>query len=94
MNHNKIVTGIEEIDKKRSKICIDHEEIIVLYKGEITQYKIHQQEKISEADYLIIKKEILPKRAKKRCLNLLKNRQMPLRKCAFCTPHKWQTIYR
>lgn len=74
MNHNKIVTGIEEIDKKRSKICIDHEEIIVLYKGEITQYKIDQQEEISEADYLIIKKEILPKRAKKRCLNLLKNR--------------------
>ena len=74
MNNNRIVTGIEEIDKKRSKIWIDREEVLVLYKGEITQYKIREQEEISEADYLIIKNEILPKRAKKRSLNLLKNR--------------------
>lgn len=74
MKNNRIVTGIEEIDKKRSKIWIDREEVFVLYKGEIAQYKIREQEEISEADYLTIRNEILPKRAKKRSLNLLKNR--------------------
>ena len=74
MQHSKIVTGIEEIDKRRSKIYVDREEMFVLYKGEILQFKIRENEELSVVNYQTIQQEILPKRAKKRCLNLLQVR--------------------
>lgn len=74
MDTIRIVTKIEELDKKRSKIYINQEFAFVLYKGEIAQYKIHIEKEIDDAAYYIIKNELLPKRAKKRCLNLLQKR--------------------
>ena len=70
----KIITKIEELDQKRSKVYINQEFSFVLYKGEIAQYKIRREEPIGESVYNVIKKEVLPKRAKKRCLNLLQKR--------------------
>lgn len=69
-----IVTKIEEMDKKRSRVFIDGEFAFVLYKGELRLYKIREQQLITDADYQVIKNEILPKRAKLRCMNLLKAR--------------------
>ena len=66
-----IVTGIEEVSKSRSKICIDGEFAFVLYKGELRHFHLREGEEISTADHEQIMKEILPKRAKLRAMNLL-----------------------
>lgn len=74
MNGNRIVTKIEEYDKKRCKIYIDEEFAFLLYKGELSEYEIIQGKNISEDIYVKILGEVLPKRAKKRCLNLLEKK--------------------
>ena len=74
MDTFRIITKIEEVDKKRSKIYIDQEFAFVLYKGEIAQYKLRENKQIEDNIYQIILNEILPKRAKKRSLNLLQKR--------------------
>ena len=48
MDTFRIVTKIEELDKKRSKIYINHEFAFVLYKGEIRQYKLEIEQPVSE----------------------------------------------
>ena len=68
------VTDIIEVDKKRSKIYIDHEFAFVLYKGELNSYHIKEGSEVSPIDYEVITKELLPKRATKRAMNLLKER--------------------
>lgn len=68
------ITQITEISKNRSKIFIDFEFAFVLYKGELHIYHIKEGGEISEDDYRTILEEVLPKRAKLRCLNLLKSR--------------------
>ena len=70
-----IVTGITELTKSRSKIELDHQFAFVLYKGELLQYHLREGEAIREEDYREIIDEVLPKRAKKRCMNLLQSRQ-------------------
>ena len=74
MNGNRIVTKIEEYDKKRCKIYIDEEFAFLLYKGELSEYEIIQGKNISENIYVKIVGEVLSKRAKKRCLNLLEKK--------------------
>ena len=66
-----IVTGIEDISKSRSRISIDGEFAFVLYKGELRRFHLQVGEELSEKDYETIIKEILPKRAKLRAMNLL-----------------------
>ena len=68
------ITGIEEVSKSRSKIDIDNEFAFVLYKGELRLYQIVLGEEISEKAYREIMKEVLPKRAKLRAMNLLTKR--------------------
>ena len=74
MDTFRIITRIEELDKKRSKIYINQEFAFVLYKGEIAQYKLIEERPIEDEAYHVIQNEILPKRAKKRSLNLLQKR--------------------
>lgn len=71
---NRIVTGIEELDKKRCKVFINQEFAFVLYKGELSQYKIAGEKEIDDSTYHKIMDDILVKRARKRCLNLLQKR--------------------
>ena len=68
------VTDIIELDRKKSKIYIDHEFAFVLYKGELNSYHIKEGTEISQRDYEIITRELLPKRVTKRAMNLLKER--------------------
>ncbi len=70
-----IVTGITELTKSRCKIELDHQFAFVLYKGELRQYHLREGEAIREEDYREIIDEVLPKRAKKRCMNLLQSRE-------------------
>lgn len=68
------VTDITELSKSRVRIEIDHEFAFVLYKGELRLYQIEEGEEIEDAVYDRIMKEVLPKRAKQRAMNLLKER--------------------
>ncbi len=70
-----IVTEISEATKAKYKVFIDSEFAFVLYKGELRTYGIRQGEVISEQAYTTIMQELLPKRAKLRCMNLLKSRE-------------------
>lgn len=68
------VTNITELSKSRVRIEIDHEFAFVLYKGELRLHKIEEGDEIEDAVYDRIMKDVLPKRAKQRAMNLLKNR--------------------
>lgn len=69
------VTRIEELSKSRSRIFLDEEFAFVLYKGELRSFHIRQGEELGQEDYEKIVTEILPRRAKLRAMNLLKNRE-------------------
>lgn len=69
------VTQIEEFSKSRSKVYIDGEFAFVLYKGELRLYHVKSGETLAEKDYDTIVKEVLPKRAKLRAMNLLQKRE-------------------
>lgn len=69
------VTRIEELTKSRSKVYIDEEFAFVLYKGELRQYNLVPGEEILKENYETIMTQVLPKRAKLRAMNLLKNKE-------------------
>ena len=68
------VTEIQDLTKKKSKVIFDTGDSIVLYKGEISKYRIVCDEEISPSSYDEIMNKVLPKRAKLRAMNLLKSR--------------------
>lgn len=69
-----IVTEILAVTKSRYKVVLEGNIQFVLYKGELNRYHIRQGEEVSDEAYQSIFHEILPKRAKLRCMNLLKSR--------------------
>lgn len=69
-----MVTEITAITKSRYKVAVDEGFAFVLYKGELNRYNIKQGGEIPETAYKSIFCEILPKRAKLRCMNLLKTK--------------------
>ena len=69
-----IITDIVEISKTKVKICIDNGVSFALYKGELKKYAIRQDSELSQGLYDTIMNEVLLKRAKLRCMNLLKSR--------------------
>ncbi|MDE7321850.1 MAG: recombination regulator RecX [Lachnospiraceae bacterium] len=68
------VTDISEISKTKVKVCIDYETYFALYKSEIKKYAVNENEEISQGTYDILINDVLLKRAKIRCMNLLKSR--------------------
>ncbi len=69
-----LVTEIEDISKKQSRIHIDHSFSFVLYKGELRQYGIAEGEELPQETCNKILGELLPRRAKLRAMNLLQLR--------------------
>lgn len=69
------VTRIEELTKSRSKVYIDGEFAFVLYQGELRLYHMREDEDLEEKDYRAVMEQVLPKRARLRAMNLLKNRE-------------------
>lgn len=69
------VTEIEELSKARSRVFIDDEFAFVLYKGELRSYHMVVGKEIDQKDYDDIVGKVLPKKAKLRAMNLLKNRE-------------------
>ena len=69
-----IITGIQELTKAKVKVFVDYEFAFVLYKGELRTYGIKEEAEITDATYQQILDEVLTKRAKLRCMYLLKSR--------------------
>lgn len=69
-----IVTEIAEFSKQKVKVYIDYEFAFVLYKGELRTYQLKVGTELSQELYHKIVDEVLIKRAKLRCMNLLKSR--------------------
>ena len=69
-----IVTQISEESRSRLRIYIDGQFAFVLYKGELRRFHIKEGQEIPVQSYHEITTELLPKRAKLRCMNLLQSR--------------------
>ena len=70
-----IVTRIEEISKSKVRVTLDSEFSLVIYKGELKKYHITENEEFPQNQYELLL-TVLEKRAKLRCMNLLKSRQI------------------
>lgn len=68
------VTDIVPLDNKRSKVYVDGEFSFILYRGEIRNYRLRTGEEISSPVFDEINNSLIPKRAKKRAMNLLQKR--------------------
>ncbi len=69
-----IISDILEISTSKKKVFIDQEFAFVLYKGELRKYGLKKEESICPDVYQEIMQVVLPKRAKLRCMNLLKSK--------------------
>lgn len=69
-----IVTEITAITKSRCRVVLDETTSFVLYKRELKRFHIHEGAEFSEDVYQSLLHETLPKRARLRCMNLLKSR--------------------
>lgn len=65
------VTKLEPVTKAKFKVYIDEEFTFVLYKGELSKYRIKDQSEIAPELVEKIKKEVVLKRAKLRAMHLL-----------------------
>lgn len=69
-----MITEVAAVTKSRYRVVLDGETAFVLYRGELRRFHILQGENLSEDARQSIFHDILPKRAKLRCMNLLKSR--------------------
>ncbi|MCM1144019.1 MAG: recombination regulator RecX [Blautia sp.] len=69
-----LITEINAVTKSRYKIVLEDNLHFVLYKGELQRFHLQQGQEITDDAYQKIMREILPKRARLRCMNLLKSK--------------------
>ena len=69
-----IITDIAEISKTKVRVCVDDAASFALYKSEARKYAVKKDTELSRETYDTIMGEVLLKRAKLRCMNLLKSR--------------------
>lgn len=68
------ITEITAITKSRYKVALEDGFTFVLYKGELRRFRLEKGGEIPDEAYRSIIDEILPKRARLRCMNLLKSK--------------------
>ena len=73
------ITGLQPYTKGRFKVYIDDSFAFVLYKGEISKYRMEEGSTITEDMYNEILHILLPARARARSLNLLEKRDYTVR---------------
>ena len=66
-----IVTRIESVTKTKFKVYLDEQFAFVLYKGELSRYRVREDMELSQESIDSIKQEVLLKRAKLRAMHLL-----------------------
>lgn len=69
-----IVTAMTEITKSKVRVTLEDETAFVLYKGDLRVYRFRVGEEIAESTYDELMNQTLLKRAKLRCMNLLRQR--------------------
>lgn len=69
-----VITDIVEISKTKVKVCVDNDTSFALYKNELRKFAVKKDSELSQEAYDMIVSEVLLKRAKLRCMNLLKSR--------------------
>lgn len=67
------VTEIVPMDKRRSKVILDEDFTLVLYRGELKKFGIEEGKLVAEETYQKIIDDVLRKRARERVLYLLKS---------------------
>ena len=67
------VTKIEPFGKERNRVYLDEQLAFVLYRGELSRYGVKEGLELPEETYREIMDTVLAKRAKLRCMNLLKS---------------------
>lgn len=65
------VKEITPVTKKKSRVEIEGQPAFVLYKGELSRYRIREEQEIPEESYREIIDEVLTKRAKLRVMHIL-----------------------
>lgn len=78
-----MITELKEVSSSRIKVYVDEQPAFVLYKGELHKYSLKKGEELPTEVYEELLHTVLPKRAKLRCMNLLKTRdytELQLRK--------------
>ena len=65
------VTRLEPVTKTKYKVYLDEQFAFVLYKGELSRYKLQEESEVSQELIEQIKKVVLIKRAKLRAMHLL-----------------------
>jgi len=70
-----LITKTEPVNKTKYAVSIDGEFAFVLYKGELHKYGISENRELAQDVFDEIMEHVLPKRAKLRCMNLLKSRE-------------------
>ncbi len=68
------VTAVVPLNKTRYRVEIDGETAFVLYSGELRRYGVAEGRELDSRDWEEIVHQLLPRRAKLRCMNLLKTR--------------------
>ena len=66
-----IVTKTQQLSSSRTRIYLDEEIAFVLYKGELRFYGIREGSEITDTLWQDICENVLKKRARLRCMNLL-----------------------
>ena len=66
-----IVTKLEEYTKTKYRVFLDNEFAFVLYKGELSRYRIKEGSELSDEIYEQIMDKVIFKRAKLRAMHLL-----------------------
>lgn len=66
-----IITEILPVTKQKSRIVTDEKFAFVLYKGELSRYKLAVGKELSQEVFTRIQQEVLVKRAKLRAMHLL-----------------------
>lgn len=69
-----LITQILEASRSRCRIYLDGQFAFVLYKGELHQFHIVEGQELPAESYREISSVLLPKRAKLRCMNLLRSK--------------------
>lgn len=75
-NKDYLVTGMKKISAMKTCVEVNYDTRFSLYNSEVFKFHIEQGEYITSDSYNTIFNEILPKRARERCLNLLTKKSM------------------
>ncbi len=71
-----LITAVRKISTRKVCVEINYDVKFSLYSGEASRFNIEQGRYLAKESYDEIFKEILPKRARERCYNLLTKRSM------------------